>query len=269
MNTAANTIQPNEIPVTDPTVALAIQLQTARAFKCAGFQPVSDRLDSARAIVEDTVRSVIYGPALRESFSDLIPRPMGHAMTDDLIPIDEVLGTYSPDEQKVTVYSKSIALYAAHPLRSEPRQLETIVRLHEYAHAVVHLGITAAEELQLHEFPETETDWQAIREGRDCFFKTLNQRAHEFLAQAITWSCLGHPSLVKEQDDLRRIFLDLARRQPPVYDIPEDLLPRLGNPNWGGILATLRDRKFCDLDPTANVATAVESTIRAWSGNSS
>ena len=120
------------------------------------------------------------------------------------IEIDELLGLYLPDLLKIKIYKRPIDL-ASGALKVEPADLEHVVRVHEYAHAFVHLGTEQA----------PPQDWEIFIGERHHFFSQISEHAHELLAQLITWGLLGSRTL---QD----AFLKLMARQSEEYQLSDD-----------------------------------------------
>jgi hypothetical protein len=71
--------------------------------------------------------------------------------------------------------------------------LEFIVRTHEYAHALVHLGVLWPEEFDVIRkyLKGQETDWKAFLRDRSKAYRLLDSDAHEFLAQILSWIAIG------------------------------------------------------------------------------
>src|SRR2546429_8856507 len=66
--------------------------------------------------------------------------PPGWAHRDELWTIDELLGLYEPHQRMITIFTKGIG-HVAGQLGVQTFSVEYLVRVHEYAHAVFHLGV--------------------------------------------------------------------------------------------------------------------------------
>lgn len=74
-----------------------------------------------------------------ETESDDEP-PIRLAERGDVIAIDGILGLYNPDAQKITIFRKGINRVSK-ILDARPADLQFVVRLHEWAHTVLHVGL--------------------------------------------------------------------------------------------------------------------------------
>jgi hypothetical protein len=100
----------------------------------------------------------------------------------DVIEIDGVLGLYDYKTQTITLFVKGIA-EVAELLALRPYDLRYVVRLHEWAHALLHLGITAAIRRMV---IEDESIWTGYLPSLDSWFRDLEKPLHERLAQLLT-----------------------------------------------------------------------------------
>jgi hypothetical protein len=69
-------------------------------------------------------------------------RHSGSPYDDSLRPIDVLYGHYEPKTREIEIFVKRIDK-DANIFDTEPGELREIVRIHEHAHAVVHLGSRA------------------------------------------------------------------------------------------------------------------------------
>ena len=98
------------------------------------------------------------------------------------------------------------------------------MRLHEYAHAVVHFGV------RLSQVPDTlnalaqdgYTDWKTFIDRRRQTYEQLDSASHEFLAQAITFASILGLGDSYRSERLRATFEALEARQPAHYVVPTD-----------------------------------------------
>jgi hypothetical protein len=98
----------------------------------------------SQAAFQETFRPTSPTEVYSEDQPSFIPRS---AEEDDWIPIDVLLGCYRPKTRTIIIFQRA---FAKHPLRCNVFDLETIVRLHEYAHALVHLGIFWPDESEMY-----------------------------------------------------------------------------------------------------------------------
>lgn len=125
----------------------------------------------------------------------------------ELIEIDDLPGLYTPEQCLITIYTRRIREAAERLDIDDPTRLEEVVRLHEAAHAFVHIG----------------TPW--IPDNRDSFLQartanwhTIEPDAHEVLAQLITWVTI---QVCSQDDELASAFLTLIRGAPEPYQLDE------------------------------------------------
>jgi len=138
---------------------------------------------------------------------------------DDLLPIDILFGQYDRRRLRITIYIDNIELYAKPRLNCEADDLLYLVRLHEYAHSLVHQGVPRwVEGNELRRLNNSgETDWSSHRRRRACLASRLGEDTHEFLAQAISWSGLKGLPRRQESKQIKSAFLDLMRHQHQRY----------------------------------------------------
>jgi hypothetical protein len=163
-----------------------------------------------------------FGPT-EHTTDDEPPKRLGPRQ--EIIPIDEYLGLYEPDSRKITLFNLGIR-DAAERLVCNPEHLKRIVNLHEYAHALVHLGLTADQRHQILKNPQES----AIFPACTALFQSIENGLHENLAQLLTLHTLqksaGDATIPEAKDTLAKmldIFHALARRQPNEYRIDEYL----------------------------------------------
>lgn len=166
-----------------------------------------------------------FGPI--ESYSDRTPTQSPKDAAHDLYPIDVLYGCYDPTARQIQIFTKAIerdrALY-----HSTFHDLLNIVRLHEYAHAFVHLGIRDGHFYDVLSLQNSHglTDWAKFSEQRLDVFNRIDNASHEFLAQALTLACIFSCD-EPHRGRLKAVFHNLEQRQPPQYHIPQELLASL------------------------------------------
>ena len=138
------------------------------------------------------------------------------------ISIDGMLGLYDANRQEITIFLKGIN-HAAEILRASPDDLKLIVRLHEWAHALLHIGLEKADRMSL---LRDESKWVERAARMNTWFNSLDSNLHESLAQLLTREGLrwlkDKATIPDAQDAIDRIagvFERLTRRAPSAYQI--------------------------------------------------
>jgi hypothetical protein len=104
----------------------------------------SGGVDDARVTVERLTRNVMLCPGTIEVFSQQMPVYFPPPAEEGLAPIDILYGCYIPKHLRIEIFVNRIQADAPR-FKSHFLDLLTVVRIHEYAHAVVHAGINAAD----------------------------------------------------------------------------------------------------------------------------
>lgn len=191
----------------------------------------------ARTLVEKITGNVMLSLGPAEIFSDERPTYRPSDSEDDLAPIDILYGCYDRSALRITIFAKNIEADAS-KFSDGPDDLLTVVRIHEYAHAMVHLGIhNGYVTSRLKELgPDGATDWESFRSKRDQAFSVIDEGSHEFLAQAITWACIRND----RSHRIERTFLALEKRQNEWYKLSPELKECAPLANWGNVLRTIQ-----------------------------
>jgi hypothetical protein len=163
----------------------------------------------------------------------------------EIIPIDGYLGLYSPEKQEITIFNKAIR-EVSEVLQVNSTHLTIIVRLHEWAHAVFHMGVT---EVDRNRILRDDSRWPAILEASTTLFREVENDLHEQIAQILTLYCISDlkkdASTDQGKEALERIecaFHLLSSRQPleyrvkDLFDIPRSRINKS--------IALLRDRSL-------------------------
>ena len=183
--------------------------------------------------VQSLTRSAFIAGGPTECFSKKMPaRQASGADGRDLLPIDELYGRYFVVDRRIEIYVDAIRR-DAHLFDADPEELLQIVRLHEYAHAVVHLGISGeVARAHLSSFGDDEaTDWSGFMDQRTKQFVSLPEDVHELLAQAITYDALR--SLGAEvAERMCMAFTTVEKRQPEIYKVPQEIKVMAGTIDW-------------------------------------
>jgi hypothetical protein len=176
--------------------------------------------------VANVVHAILRPHWPHELYSDERPAYLPPSGEDDLIPVDVLLGCYSSAERTIKIFIRNIEYYAHAVFHTAPDDLARIVRLHEYGHALVHLGLFyAADTSRITMYPVgTATHWASFEAERDNLFLALDERTHEYLAQLMTWLALCTPAEGPSGKPLRDLFVQLMQRQRPVYRIDQEVL---------------------------------------------
>ncbi len=142
----------------------------------------------------------------------------------DGIEIDGSLGLYDPSKQLITIFKKGISR-AAQVLDIREPALDYVVCLHEWAHALVHVGLPEKAHIEV---TCDESSWPRYLKELTLSFEGIDREIHEALAQLIASYVIqdrkrnaSHP---KSQEALERIgqaFQKLMRRAPRIYDITD------------------------------------------------
>lgn len=149
--------------------------------------------------------------------------------------IDGLLGLYSAEKREITIYSKGIT-HAATQLGTTPARLEYVVRLHEWGHAVFHLGVDQGKSFELakaslaNDASVERLTAQKLTET----YQSVDHHVHEQMAQALTKLALQDlvqkATIAEAKAACSRLsdtFEALMRRQPPAYRL--DKLDHLGH----------------------------------------
>jgi hypothetical protein len=138
------------------------------------------------------------------------------------IAIDGTLGLYNSNTQEITIFLKGISR-AAEILKASPDDLKLIVRLHEWAHALLHTGLGKADRMSVE---RDESQWAERVARLKTWFNALDANLHESLAQLLTRQGLCWlkneatiPDAKAAIDRIERVFERLMRRAPAAYQI--------------------------------------------------
>ncbi|HZA55828.1 MAG TPA: hypothetical protein VE616_16380 [Candidatus Udaeobacter sp.] len=203
-----------------------------------------------RAVAEDEptllVQRIARNPVLCggpvEHFSQDIPIWVPKTPDEDsLHPIDVLYGTYDPRSRSINIFVNRIR-QDAKSFGAEPNELLEIVRIHEYAHAVTHLGSRSDDvQDQLSSFGGgKKTAWSVFIEERTSWFSRFPTELHEFLAQALTYAALSRLSAPRRWERLREVFDALEAKQPPQYKLSSSVKQYAAGADWPLVLGAAR-----------------------------
>ena len=198
-----------------------------------------------------------------EVYSDERPFfvPQDHEQ-EDWIPIDVLLGRYIPTERKIKVFRLNIEQYSRHPFNCTAEDLEFIVRMHEYCHALLHLGISLHYDRNLlASYPNgRETTWDGFVSSRNAVSSSIDEATHEFLAQTLGWCALNALHSYKA-GVLPDLFLKLMEKQPPLYRVSAEVLDKALSAKWAVVLGQLRETEGIPLPKGTTLKQAIESLL--------
>jgi hypothetical protein len=186
--------------------------------------------------------AVLCGGAI-EQFSEAMPIFIPTTPAEDgLCPIDVLYGAYKPASRSIELFVNRIERDAIE-YGAEPHELRTIVRLHEQAHAIVHLG-TRCDDIPkcLSGYDKMGlTDWPKFIGERTTWFNTCPTDVHEFLAQALTYAAIYAMSSPRESEKLLKVFDALEAKQPSHYKLSALVKQHARLADWRLVLDTARD----------------------------
>ena len=148
----------------------------------------------------------------------------------DEIAIDGLLGQYNPSTQEITIFRKGIS-HVAEILEVSPGDLTQVVQLHEWGHALLHLGLEKADRMSV---LRDESQWAERLSRLNIWFNALDDNLHESLAQLLTREGLRWlrdeatiPEAQAKIDRIQVVFEQLMRRAPSAYQIDKyDTAPK-------------------------------------------
>lgn len=216
------------------------------------------------AVAIQSVTDEVFRPSSPvEVFSDERPVFVPETPEEDgWIPIDILLGCYFPIERKIKMFWRNIEQYSCHPFNCPPKDLEFIVRLHEYGHALLHLGISLHYDRNLLvSYPNAgETTWDGFVSARNAVSSSIDEPTHEFLAQTLGWCALNALHSYKAEA-LRDLFLRLMGKQPSVYRVSAEVLDKALSAKWAVVLGRLRETEGIPLPEGTTLRQAAESLL--------
>lgn len=214
----------------------------------AGFAPLADLTPEPSVLLQNRTTTVFLSGGPKERFSDRIialPPELAGSYAD-LVPIDLLLGSYDPKNRLITIYVEMIKKIAKR-FTWQFDDLLFLVRLHEYAHALVHLGVWQAEvERVLSRLDSSGyTNWGEFLARRDSAFEDLSEEEHEFLAQGVSFTALNGLQGQKGFG-LRDLFEELENKQPPAYRLSANVKSDIKDIDWSLTLRVSQKEKEVD-----------------------
>lgn len=178
-----------------------------------------------------------------EHFSRVMPVWAPKTLDEErLRPIDVLYGTYDPSTRSIDIFVNRIH-QDAKTFGVDPNQLLEIVRIHEHAHAVIHLGNRSDDvQNQLSAFGGgNRTAWSPFIEKRTSWFSRLSTELGEFLAQALTYAAISGMCSPRRADKCREVFDALEAKQPAHYKLSPSVKQYAARADWPLILEAARE----------------------------
>jgi hypothetical protein len=192
----------------------------ARSFVDALAEVMKPPFQVVQAVLDHNWTFAI-GHSPGEVQSDEEP-PVRLAERADIIPIDGVLGVYTPERQEIKVFKRGIE-DAAKRLSLREQDITLIVRLHEWAHALLHLGLPEDDRLRV---TRAEASWPDTLASATAKFQRLESGLQERLAQLIVHHRLQSlrsaavvPEAQNALDHISLAFSKLMQHAPIDYRI--------------------------------------------------
>jgi hypothetical protein len=168
-----------------------------------------------------------FAQALQPAETATDEDPPGWNKREEGWSIEELLGQYSPQKRTITLFNKGIE-HAARQLDLSVDGLRYVVRLHEWGHAVFHLGVDSDVNAELARAMVADDDnlMVATAEALLRTYTSVEAYVHEQIAQVITRLALERlrASATFEEskiaiETLLACFETLTTRQPAQYQI--------------------------------------------------
>jgi hypothetical protein len=210
-----------------------------RALSKLTGEPRADRED-ASASIHNLTGNVFLSGNPREIFSrDLVAEAAAsQSFEKGSIAIEDLYGQYVPDRRQIEIFVRRLSA-DYRTFTPSLADLLRVIRLHEHAHAVIHLGIFAGDvEDSLSAMSlDGKTDWDEFLKKRDSAFAEIDSDTHELLAQALTWASVSQH---REDRTLAETFLALQDRQAKKYRFDPAIKLGAASADWPLILQVAR-----------------------------
>jgi hypothetical protein len=193
--------------------------------------------------------------------------PAWHPKTPDeneLKPIDVLYGHYDPTNRSIEIFVNRIHQDAS-TFGAEPNELCEVVRIHEHAHAVAHLG-SRFDDVHDHLSvfgQDKRTDWSEFLEQRTSWFNRFPIELHEFLAQGITYAALHRLSVPGRSERLRAVFEALELKQPSHYRLTPIVRKYADKADWTLILDAVRGTIDAYRERDFLLSTGIEALVES------
>lgn len=181
-------------------IALIVEFVTGR------LSDLVSPIPNPKALVERLTANFIKNASIFEVWSDDIRDDFFETLEKNgQLPIDVYLGVYLPKSQKIVIYKKAIDHFAR-KIECDPKSILLIVRIHEYAHSVIHLGDSMILPVE---------DKESFIQIRNNIFGNISEETHEALAQIITYNVLAQNNMATHLS----IFSKILKFQPDIYQL--------------------------------------------------
>jgi hypothetical protein len=198
--------------------------------------------DEPTLLIQRIAKNPILCGSPIEHFSQDMPASLPKTPAQDgLRPIDVLYGCYDPKTRSIDIFVNRIRQDAS-TFGAEADEILEIVRIHEHAHAVVHLG-SRVDDVHNHLSlfaGSNKTAWAPFLNERTSGFAAFPTDLHEFLAQALTYAALSELSAPHRAEKLRRIFDALEAKQPLHYQLSALVKQCAARADWPLVLDAAR-----------------------------
>lgn len=206
-----------------------------------GYGRTSADWEPSLVIQQLTCNPVVCGTAV-ERFSKQMPIWQPATVAEEgTRPIDVLYGQYDAFARSIIIFINRIIQDSA-MFGAEPDELLTLVRIHEHAHAVIHLGCGADEfHRAMSAFGNADkTDWSTFCSDRTSWFSAFPVALHEFLAQALTHAAIQKLSDRRRSETLLGVFDTLEAWQPRYYQLSSKVKDYAAFADWPLVLDAAR-----------------------------
>jgi hypothetical protein len=148
---------------------------------------------------------------------------------------------------------------------AEPDELREIVRIHEHAHALVHLG-SRADDVYDHLATfgrDKRTDWPDFIHRRTSWFSAFPVELHEFLAQALTYATVQRLSVTRKPATLTQVFDALELKQPHHYRLSASVKRCAAEADWALVLDAARGTTDVHRGEGFTLSAGLEALVRS------
>lgn len=223
-------------------------------------QPGDD--DEPGLLVPRIARNPVICGTATEYWSHDLPILLPGSTEEGELPIDVLYGRYEPMTQSIKIFVNRID-QDARVFGARPDELREIVRIHEHAHAVIHLGTRIDDIGRDLSALDTngQTNWSTWVGTRTSWFSAFPSELHEFLAQALTYAAIGRVSKPARSERLREVFDALEAKQPSQYKLPANVKRSAGTADWAVVLDAARGAIDCYRDQDFTLAGGLEALV--------
>jgi hypothetical protein len=226
----------------------------------------AQRMPDPRLVLEALAKNSLSSCAPSESYSLKIPRLPQKYIDQEYLPIDVLFGSYNPRSRRISIYVNSIE-GRRRIFDSSFEDCLYIVRLHEFAHALVHLGIRAEQRDEvLYDFDAKDgTEWGKFLQARRAAFASLDDGSHEFIAQALTYAgVLALPE--RDRNRVVDVFHLMELRQPDQYRLSSSVKAYIPTARWEILLDVARGDADAYREPGFDLRTGLEELVCVTGG---